>query len=231
MKITILTLFPEMFQGPFDYSIVKRAQEKKYVQIEFVNIRNFGIGKHKIVDDKPYGGGIGMVMRADVLIHAIQTAQDTSLTISEQKVVLMDTHGKSFAQHTAVSYAHLKHLILICGHYEGVDERVKQFIDEEISIGNFVVTGGELPAILIIDAVTRLVPGVLKEEATAQESFSHGLYDAQATKEFLEYPQYTRPEIVEGLSVPKVLLSGNHKEIIAWKQQNRIPLEKNSIKS
>jgi tRNA (guanine37-N1)-methyltransferase len=209
MKISILTLFPEMFDGPFDYSIINNAKRRKLVEINFVNIRDFGIGRHKVVDDKPYGGGHGMILRVDVLEEAISRTKDKNLSASEQVVILLSPHGKTFNQKMAQDFANLKHLILICGHYEGVDERIKKFIDGELSIGDFVVTGGEIPAMLVTDAVTRLIKGVLKDGVTSEESFSG----------FLEYPQYTKPDDFKKLSVPPVLLSGNHGEIKSWREK------------
>ncbi len=207
MKISILTLFPEMFSGPFDHSIIKNAKEKKLVNINFVNIRDFGIGRHKVVDDKPYGGGHGMVLRVDVLEKAIAKAKDKALDSKNQKIILLSPHGKTFNQKKALQFSSLEHLILICGHYEGADERVKEFIDEELSIGDFIVTGGEIPAMLIVDAVTRLIKGVLKEGVTSNESFS----------KLLEYPQYTKPNIYKNLKVPPILLGGNHAKIKKWR--------------
>lgn len=209
MKISILTLFPEMFSGPFDHSMVKNAKQKKLVNINFVNIRKFGVGRHRAVDDKPYGGGHGMILRVDVLERAINETKDKNLRTGEQKIILLSPHGKTFNQKKAEQLAGLKHLILICGHYEGVDERVKNFIDEEISVGDFIVTGGEIPAMLITDAVTRLIRGVLKEGVTSAESFSR----------FLEYPQYTKPNTHKGSCVPTILLSGDHKKIKSWRDK------------
>ncbi|OGH24979.1 MAG: tRNA (guanosine(37)-N1)-methyltransferase TrmD [Candidatus Levybacteria bacterium RIFCSPLOWO2_01_FULL_39_24] len=209
MKISILTLFPEMFSGPFDHSIVKKAKEKKLVDVNFVNIRDFGVGPHKIVDDKSYGGGHGMILRVDVLEKAITQTKNKNLGILEQKVVLLSPHGKTFNQRKALEFASLKHLILVCGHYEGIDERIKKFIDEELSIGDFIVTGGEIPAMLVTDAVARLVKGVLKEGVTSTESFS----------EILEYPQYTKPNNYKTLAVPSILLSGNHEKIKSWRDK------------
>ena len=215
MKISILTLFPEMFQGPFEYSIIKRAREKGLIEIIYVNIREFGIGKHKAVDDTPYGGGIGMVMRVDVIHSAImaskcQTREDTNC---REKTILLSASGKTFKQSIAKTYSNLDHLILVCGHYEGIDARIKHFIDEEISIGDFVVTGGEIPAMLITDAVTRLIPNVLKEGATENESFSLGRIENPR----LEYPHFTRPQLYKNHAVPEILLSGNHHEIEKWR--------------
>lgn len=212
MKISILTLFPEMFLGPFDHSIVKNAKQKKLVDLNFVNIRDFGIGRHRVVDDKPYGGGHGMIMRVDVLEKAIAQTKDKYLKASEQKVILLSPRGKTFSQKKALEFAKLKHLILVCGHYEGVDQRVKKFIDEELSIGDFIVTGGEIPAMLVTDAVTRLIKGVLKEGVTSSESFS----------EFLEYPQYTKPDIYKNFRVPPILLSGNHGRIKIWRDETSL---------
>lgn len=209
MKISVLTLFPQMFNGPFDYSIIKKARGKKIVEIKYVNIRDFGIGKHKIVDDKPYGGGKGMILRVDVLEKAITKTKDKSLTTKDQKVILLDPHGKIFNQKVAKQLSLLEHLILICGHYEGVDNRILNSIDESISVGDFVATGGEIPAMLVIDTVVRLIKGTLKKEVTENESFSP----------FLEYPQYTKPRVYKDLSVPEILLSGNHKKITEWRKQ------------
>lgn len=208
-----------MFQGPFDFSILKRAREKKLIEINIINIRDFGIGKHKIVDDTPYGGGIGMVIRVDVLHKAIEHAKKTfsqqfSNSITKQLVVFMSASGKQFKQPVAQKYAALDHLIIICGHYEGVDERIKKYIDEEISVGECVYTGGEIPAMLITDSVARLVPDVLKTGVTENESFS--LKDEKGGI-CLEYPQYTKPAVFENMSVPEILLSGDHKKINEWR--------------
>ncbi len=227
MKISIITLFPEMFAGPFDYSIVKRAQEDGKLSIGYINVRDFGIGKHKQVDDTPYGGGIGMVMRVDVIHAAIIQAKESFAQKwkkekkdepIKQVTVLLSARGKQFTQSLANSYAKVDHLILICGHYEGIDDRISAFIDEEISIGDFVLTGGELPAMLITDTVTRLITGVLKEGATEHETFSY-THDEQA---LVEYPHYTKPQEYNGLSVPEVLLSGNHKNVATWRKEEAI---------
>ena len=207
MKISILTLFPEMFTGPFDHSILKHAQEKGLVTLNLVNIRAYGLGKHKMVDDTPYGGGKGMVLRVDVLADAITDSRVKNA--ASERVVLLDARGKTFGQSYARAYSKLDHLILVCGHYEGVDERIRAMVDETISIGDFIMTGGEIPAMLIADAVGRLVTGVLSDEATTHESFTAGT---------LEYPQYTKPREYNGQSVPEVLLSGNHAEIDAWRK-------------
>jgi tRNA (guanine37-N1)-methyltransferase len=212
MKISIITLFPEMFKGPFDSSIIKRAIDKKLIEIEFINLRDFGLGKHQTVDDTPYGGGMGMILKVDVLEKAIENAKDENLSNEQQKVVLLSAHGKKFEQQISRSYSKLENLILICGHYEGFDERVKEFIDEEVSVGDFVLTGGEIPAMLITDSVSRLVQGVIKDDSAAFESFSP----------YLEYPQYTKPQEHKGLRVPEILLSGNHPKIEKWKKEQSI---------
>ncbi|EKD85627.1 MAG: tRNA (Guanine-N(1)-)-methyltransferase [uncultured bacterium] len=220
MKVSILTLFPKMFEGPFDLSIIQRAKEKKLIEINFVDIRDFGIGKHKTVDDKPYGGGIGMILKVDVLKNALDSVTEKKLKKNEQKIILLSATGEIYNQTKARDFSKLKHLIIICGHYEGVDERIKDFIDEEISIGDFVLTGGEIPAMLIIDSVGRLVKGVLKKGATENESFSEA-------NMHLEHAQFTRPYDFKGLKVPAILLSGNHEDIDAWKKKTSLEKTKN----
>ncbi|MBI5619743.1 tRNA (guanosine(37)-N1)-methyltransferase TrmD [Candidatus Gottesmanbacteria bacterium] len=211
MHVTILTLFPEMFTGPFDYSIVRRAQEKGNVTVDFVNIRDFASDSYKSVDDHPYGGGAGMVLRVDVVDRAIENAKCQMLN-AKCKTILLDPQGTPYTQAKAQELSHLDHLILLCGHYEGVDERIRGLVDEEISIGDYVTTGGEIPAMVLVDSVSRLLPGVLKKpEATQRESFS-------SNNPILEYPQYTRPETYKGMRVPEVLLSGNHKKIESWRK-------------
>ncbi len=217
MKITVLTLFPEMFSGPFDLSIVGRAKSQKKLEIDFVNLRDFGLGKYRAVDDHPYGGGVGMVMRVDVLDRAIQSSRLRQgfggQAKLREKIVLLDPKGKKFDQGMARRFSKLDHLILVCGHYEGIDERVKKIVNEVVSIGDYVLTGGEIPAMVMVDSVTRLLPGVLaKKEATKNESFSKAFT--------LEHPQYTRPEKYQNMAVPKVLLSGNHKKIEEWRQNH-----------
>ncbi|MBI3887703.1 tRNA (guanosine(37)-N1)-methyltransferase TrmD [Candidatus Microgenomates bacterium] len=204
MTFDIITLFPEMFTGPFDYSIIKRAKDKKLIEVNLHDLRNWAIDDRGSVDDKPYGGGVGMVLKVEPIYKALQTIKST-------KVVLLDARGETFTQKRAAEYSKLDQITFICGHYEGVDERVKEnLVDETISIGNYVLTGGEIPTIAIIDAVTRLIPNVLeKPEATQIESFSEG--------ENLEFPQYTRPEEFNGWKVPEILLSGNHLEIKKWR--------------
>ena len=222
MKISILSLFPAMFVGPFDHSIIQRAREKKLVEIEYINIRDHGIGKHKVVDDKPYGGGIGMVLKVDVIDTVLSTIKDENLKPEQEKVILLGAHGQKFTQGKAQELTTLQHIILLCGHYEGIDERAKTFIDEEISIGDFITTGGEIPAMLITDAVIRLLPGVLKPDATAYESFS--LIHGNST--LLEFPHYTTPQEYKGMKVPDILLSGNHKEIKQWREIQAIEMTK-----
>ncbi len=208
MKIDILTLFPEMFKGPFEESIVKRAQEKELVEINIHNLRDWATDKHKTLDDKPYGGGGGMVLMVKPIYEALK-----DLKTKNSKVVLLTPQGKVFNQKKAQEFSKLKHLILIAGHYEGFDERIREhLIDEEISIGNYVLTGGELPAMVVIDSIVRLIPGVLG----AEES----LIDETHTKPgYTKYPVYTRPESFKGWKVPETLLSGNHKEIEKWRKK------------
>ena len=211
MKITILTLFPEMFTGPFDHSIVKRAQEKKAVEIRIVNIRDFGFGTHKTVDDTPYGGGAGMVLKVDVLKQALERVRDKNSEPDTERVVILDARGETYSQKKAQDFSGLEHLILVCSHYEGFDERILEYVDEQISIGDFVLTGGEIPAMAITDSVVRLLSGVIRKGATETESFS-------VQNNYLEHPHYTKPPEFEGKKVPGVLLSGNHKEIEQWKK-------------
>lgn len=214
MKISIITLFPEVFDPILNTSILKRAQQKGKVDFELVNLRDFGDGKHQVVDDRPYGGGAGMVLRADILAKALQLRKGTP-----GSVILTSASGKPYNQSIARKLSKLDHIIIICGHYEGVDQRfIDKYVWEEISIGDYVLTGGEIPAMVIADSVVRLIPGVLeKPEAIINESFSEGL---------LEYPQYTRPEEFEGEKVPEVLLSGNHAEIAKWRKQKSQELTK-----
>lgn len=209
MKITILTLFPEMFPGFFSESILGRAQRNGLIDIITVNLRDWGLGNHKQVDDTPYGGGAGMVLKVDVLVKAISDLKSKN---KSAKVILMTPQGKKFNQEIAKRMAGKgEDLILVCGHYEGFDERIREYVDAEISIGDYVLTGGELAAAVVTDAVARLIPGVLGKEASHQnESFEDNL---------LEYPHYTRPEIYEGKKVPDVLLSGNHAEIEKWRKE------------
>ncbi|MCL4364477.1 tRNA (guanosine(37)-N1)-methyltransferase TrmD [Patescibacteria group bacterium] len=220
MKISVVTLFPKMVSGFFEESIIKRAVEKKLVELEIINLRDFAIDEYGTVDDRPYGGGAGMVIRVDVVHKAISNLKSKiSNPKLKTKILLTSPRGKLFDQGKAREYSKIGHLIIIAGHYEAVDERVNAYIDEEISIGDFVLTGGEIPASAIVDAVVRLIPGVLKkEEATTSESFDIG------GRKLLEYPHYTRPEEFNGLKVPPVLLGGNHKEIEKWRLDRAVEL-------
>ncbi len=211
MIIQILSLFPEMFEGPFQSSILKRAQEQKIIEFRFINFRDFTLDKHRMVDDIPYGGGSGMVLKPEPIYRSLQFAKETK---PDPKVILLTPQGETFKQHTARELVAEEHLVLICGHYEGFDERIRSFVDLELSIGDFVLTGGELAAMVISDAVVRLLPGVLgSEESAIKDSFSENL---------LDYPQYTRPVEFEGLSVPEILLSGHHAKIEAWRKEQAL---------
>jgi len=220
MKIDILTLFPEMFKGPFDESIIKRAQKKNLIEIKIHNLRKWADDKRGTIDNRPFGGGTGMVL----MIKPIDRALD-ELKTQDSKVILLGPKGKVFDQKKAEELAKNKHLIFICGHYEGVDERVKEHLaDEEISIGDYILTGGELPTMVIVDSVVRLIPGVLeKPESTQNESFSHL---TSHVSPLLEYPQYTRPANFKGWQVPKVLLSGNHEKIDKWRKNEVLKITK-----
>jgi len=219
MKIDILTLFPEMFKGPFDESIVKRAQNKNLVEIKIHNLRNWTKDKRKTVDDRPFGGGAGMIMRVDIIDRALCDLKDQRPK-TKSKVILLTPQGKVFSQKTARRLAKEKHLIFICGHYEGIDERIREhLVDEEISIGDYVLTGGELPAMVVTDTIVRLIPGVLeKSEATKNESFNV-ICDTRDAKRLLEYSQYTRPANFKGWKVTEILLSGDHQKISEWRQK------------
>lgn len=223
MRISIITLFPEIFPPILNFSILGRAQKKRLVEFNFVNLREFGQGAHKSVDDKPYGGGGGMVLKAEVLANAIKSLP-SHMSSGKSKVVLMSASGKPFNQSKARGLSKLDHLIIICGHYEGVDQRfIDKYVDEEISIGDYVLTGGEIPAMVVIDSVVRLIPNVLeKKEATENESFSDSSLITHNSSLLLEHPHYTRPEEFEGMRVPEVLLSGNHKRIEEWRKEKSL---------
>jgi tRNA (guanine37-N1)-methyltransferase len=222
MRIDILTLFPEMFAGPFEASIVKRARDKSLVEIKIHNLRDWATDKYKSVDDRPYGGGAGMILRVDILDKAVQ---DIKLKVQDSKfktkMILLDAGGKTFNQKKAYELSQENHLIIICGHYEGVDHRVHEHIaDEVISIGDYVLSGGEIPAMVVVDTVVRLLPGVLgNEQSLIEESFSR-VEEQESGRVEVEYPQYTRPEEYKGWKVPEVLLSGNHKQIQDWRKRN-----------
>jgi len=232
MKISIITLFPEVFDPILNTSILKRAQQKGKVEFELINLRPFGEGKHQVVDDRPYGGGAGMILRADILAKALKyivssieysgknkKQQSLYTEYSIPYTILMSASGIPFKQSKAWELSKLEHLVIICGHYEGIDQRfADKYVDEEISIGDYVLTGGEIAAMAIVDSIVRLIKGVLKKpEAIENESFSNYTLTPKPYT-LLEYPQYTRPEEFEGIKVPKVLLSGNHAEIAKWRQ-------------
>jgi tRNA (guanine37-N1)-methyltransferase len=209
MKIDVLTLFPSMFSGPFEFSMVKRAIDKRILDLRFTDLRKFASDKYKSVDDRPYGGGAGMIIRVDII--------DKALAGKTGKVILLDAGGEKFTQKKAVQLSKEKELIIICGHYEGIDHRVHEhLVDEVISIGDYVLSGGEIPAMVLIDSITRLLPGVLgNEKSLDEESFTeHQIPNT-------EYPQYTRPEDYKGWKVPEVLLSGDHKKIKEYRNKKQ----------
>jgi tRNA (guanine37-N1)-methyltransferase len=218
MKIQIITLFPQMFEGVLGNSMLWKASDKGIAEYEFIDLRQFGLGPRQAVDDTPYGGGDGMLLRVEPLVAAIELAKSKS---REAKVVLPTPRGKVYRQADAKRLAATgQDLIIICPRYEGYDERIMEWADESFCIGNYVLTGGELPAMLIIDSVVRLLPGVLGGENSAEiESF-------QSDDENIEFPQYTRPEEFRGQKVPDVLLSGNHGEIEAWRKSHSLPNQK-----
>ena len=204
-RLDIITIFPAMYNGPFDESIVKRAREKGCIEINLVDLREFTHDRHRSVDDRPYGGGAGMLMKPEPIFEAVDT-----LRTPQSRIVLLSPQGQQFQQQHAEELAEAPHLIFICGHYEGVDERVRiGLADVELSIGDYILSNGNLAAMVVVDAIVRLLPGALGcEESAVRESFSDGL---------LEYPQYTRPEEYRGMRVPEILLSGNHAVIEAWR--------------
>ena len=211
MKFDVLSLFPEMFE-PIKTSIIGRAQEKKVIEINLINIRDFSKDKHKKVDDTPYGGGAGMVLRPDVVYDAYNSIQNKD----DAKVIFLSPKGIRLTHKKVLELSKEKHLILLCGHYEGIDQRVlDEIVDEEISIGDYVLTGGELPAMVLIDSVSRFVGGVLGSGSSEEESFADGL---------LEYPQYTRPEDFKGKLVPEILITGNHAKINKWRRKESLKM-------
>ena len=212
MRIDILTLFPGMFAGPFQESIIKRAQEKRLLEICLHDIRDWTTDKHRTVDDTPYGGGPGMVMRVDVVHRALEAVvAGGSPKKRGVRRILLSPQGRVFDQKVAREYAKLRRLVFVCGHYEGIDQRICEYVDEELSLGDYVLTGGELAAMVVTDAVTRLIPGVVGTyESVEKESFTENIFD---------YPQYTRPREYQGREVPAVLLSGHQKNIDTWRRQ------------
>ncbi len=208
MRVDIITLFPKMFEGFLSESIIKRAIDKKAVEIHIINFRDFSKLSNSQVDDTPYGGGSGMVLMVEPLVLAIE-----SVKRKDSKVILLTPQGKTYTEKKAHSLKREKHLILVCGHYEGFDERIRDFVDEEISIGDYILTGGEIPAMAICDSVIRLIDGVIKEESYVEESFTNNL---------LDYPTYTKPREFRGLKVPDVLLSGDHEKIKEWRRLEQL---------
>lgn len=218
MKFDIVTLFPKMFDGIFDESIIKRAIKNKIIEIKTHDMRQWAWNNYGAVDDKPYGGGVGMLIRVDVIAKAIReiTKLQTSNFKQITRIILTSARGKRFTQQDAERLGKYENVIIVCGHYEGFDARVSELVDEEISIGDYILTGGEIPAMVIVDSVTRLLPGVLGKDVSSKE-------ESHSTPGYIEYPQYTRPENFEGKKVPEVLLSGDPKKIKEWqKKQLRI---------
>lgn len=206
MTIWVLTLFPEMFAWMDSQSILKRAKQKNLLNIKTLNIRDFASDKRRTVDDKPYGGGLGMILKVDIVVKTLESIKP------KPYIILLSASGQKYTQKVAQALSKKRALALICGHYEGVDARVESFVDQILSIGDFVLTGGEIASMAVIDSVARLIPGVIKGESTEIESFS-----ATPSGEILEYPQYTKPREFRGRKVPKILLSGNHHQILKWR--------------
>lgn len=212
LTISILTIFPDIIKNNISYSIIKRALKRGIITIKTLDIRMFATDKHKSVDDRPYGGGAGMIMKVDVLYKALEFARKSSkISKSKTLIILLDPIGQKFTQKLAESLTKYKHIVLIAGHYEGYDYRIHKFVDKTISVGDYILTGGELPALIISDCVTRLIPGVVSQESLIDESFSK--------RNLLEYPQYTKPRVFKKMTVPAELLSGNHKKISIWKNE------------
>jgi tRNA (guanine37-N1)-methyltransferase len=216
MKIDIITAFPKMFTGSFAESIIARAIKNKIININFINIRSFSNDKHKKIDDRPFGGGCGMVIKIEPVYYAIKSTGVKKKNKSYKNfytkplVIYMSPQGKILKHNLVLDLSRYKHLVIVCGHYEGIDERIKNYIDEEISIGNYILTGGEIPAMVLIDSITRILPGVIKSDSVKNDSFFNELFD---------YPSYTRPVIFKNHKVPDVLLSGNHKNINDWRMK------------
>lgn len=209
MKIDILTLFPEMFQGAFTESILKRAQENGKVEISFHNFRDYTLDPHLKVDDTPFGGGAGMVLMCQPIVDCLE-----AIKTEESKIILLTPSGVPYKQKIAYDLSKEKHLIIICGHYEGFDERILNFVDMEISIGDYVLTGGEIPAMVLVDSIVRLIPGVINERSHIEDSFNENY--------LLDYPTYTKPRVYRGLEVPEVLVSGDHAKVDAWRYQESL---------
>ncbi len=218
MKIDVITLFPELFEPFREWSMIKKARAKHILQLKVHNLRRWAIDERGTVDDHPYGGGPGMIFRIEPIYNALQSLKKEN---GKKNIALLSAKGKTFDQKMAIKLSKMNHLIMICGHYEGVDERIRQhLVDQDISIGNYILSGGEVAAMAVIDAVNRLLPGVIiKENATEIESFSAGLSELTDKKgqPLIEFPQYTRPEKFHGWTVPKILLSGHHQEINKWR--------------
>lgn len=208
MKIDILTLFPNMFENVFNESIIKRAKDNNLVEINIINFRDYSKDPHKKVDDVPYGGGDGMVIACQAIFDAVK-----SIKTDKSKVILLTPSAKTYNQEKAYELSKEEHLIIICGHYEGFDERIRTIVDEEISIGDYILTGGEIPAMALVDSITRLIPGVITEGSHMNDSFNNNL---------LDYPTYTKPRVYEGLEVPEVLVSGDHKKIDEYRKNMQI---------
>lgn len=216
MRFDIITLFPEMLKTVLSTSILKRAQEAGHIEVHLHDLREFGLGNHKQVDDTPYGGGAGMLLKVDVMAACLEavSAEVAGIALENRRSFLLCPQGERFTQETVENFSQLQQITLICGHYEGFDERIRPLVDGEISIGDFVLTGGELPALMVVDAVSRLVPGVITKESPEEESF--GIRDEDGNR-LLEYPHYTRPLSFRGQDVPEVLTKGNHAEIAKWR--------------
>lgn len=238
IQFDIITIFPQMFSSYFKESILKRAQDKSLIKIKLHDLREYAKDNHKTVDDRPYGGGAGMIMKVDVIYRAVLDIIDKKVKKRQRRIILFSAKGKKFNQKKAQNLKKYKQIILICGRYEGVDERVAKYIaDEEISIGDYVLTGGELPAMVVVDAVSRLLPGVIKEESLKEESFNFKIRNSKLEIQG-EYPQYTRPpeffgkklgktrpEKLSKWKVPKVLLSGHHEKIEKWRREKQKAIE------
>ena len=209
MKIDILTLFPNMFDNVFDESIIKRAKSSSKVSINIHNFRDYSLDSHKKVDDTPYGGGCGMVLMAQPIYDCVE-----SLRTKDSKVIILTPSGTPYKQKIAYDLSKEKHLIIICGHYEGFDERIMALADIQLSIGDYVLTGGEIPAMVLVDSITRLLPGVIKEESHLEDSFNE--------EKLLDYPTYTKPQNFRGMEVPEILISGDHKKIAEYRYQESL---------